>query len=244
MGWNYTEILTATWDFVHTKVGKSQAYPRHQILKLIGCFYAGSSYDEQLPRMGKDAVGILGKLSQLTASILGGASTPSKVGKCWHLDIDPTYIPSNKAGIVTCGIQRRCLYTELEDSRRMRLCLNELPANQSDFTSHIEPDWDYDARKLLVTYRHNGRIVYRLSPFVIDKGVFGSRVPPVDDVDRLDEVERAIPVNLENFCGGRVLCDREHDLDALGGPSREHIPRLVILTGSAPKARAYIVGMY
>lgn len=34
-GWNYTEILTATWDFVHTKVDKSQAYPRHQITKLI-----------------------------------------------------------------------------------------------------------------------------------------------------------------------------------------------------------------
>jgi len=79
---------------------------------------------------------------------------------------------------------------------------------------------------------------------VIDKGAFGSWVPPVDDVDRLDEVKRAIPVNLENFCGGRILCDREHDLDALGGPFREHIPRLVILTGSAPKARASIVGMY
>ncbi|MCJ1251911.1 hypothetical protein MMC30_009149 [Trapelia coarctata] len=208
-GWNDLQILNATREFVHSSVDKSKPYPRHQVLKLAGYFYAGASYDEQLPRVGKVAVGILGKLTLLTASVLGGADTPSKAEKFWLLDVDPTCIPSNTAGIVNSGVQKRCLSKALGDFQVTRLCLNEQPANQSDFTSHIEPDWDYDVHTLLVAYRHHGRIVHRLSPLATDLLVLRSWVPPVDDVDRLDVLEQAFPVRLEYFYGGTVIYDIE-----------------------------------
>jgi len=241
-GWNDGQILEATRKFVLAREDGSRRYPRFQVMKLVGYFYAGAAYEEQLLRVREGTVGILGKLTLVTASVLGGADTPRKVEKFWLLDVDSTCIPSNTLGVVSCGIQRCCPSKELRNGRVTRLCLDDQPTNQSDFTSHIEPDWDCDVQKLLVAYRHHGRIVQRISPLVTDRLVLRCWILPVDDVDPPDKLEHAIPINLENFHGGSRIFIWTSTRSESDDPGCN--PRLVVLTGSAPNARACIVGMY
>lgn len=95
-----------------------------------------------------------------------------------------------------------------------------------------------------MAYRHQGRIVQRLSPLVTDRLVLNCWIPPVDDVDQPGKIERAIPINLENFCGGSKVCTGATTSSEPDDPGSDHTPRLVVLAGSAPNARACIVGMY
>lgn len=168
-------------------------------MKLLGYFYAEAPCDEQLLRVRAGTVGIPGKLTLFTASVLGGADTPRKVERFWLLDFRPTCVPSKHPRDRYLWHTEMLSKQELENCQVAWLCWDGHPTIQSNFTSHIEPDWDCDIRKLLVAYRLRGRIVQRLSPLVTDRLVLNCWVPPVDDVDQPDNLERTIPINLENF---------------------------------------------
>jgi len=253
-GWNDTQILKVAKRFtLSADPDHGGRYPRHQVLKLLGYFYAGADYTEQLLPLREGTVGVLGKLNLLTGSVMGGADTPDRVEKFWLLDIDPTCIPSNSHGIVSCGRQKNCLRKTPESCQPTSINLAEKNTPDADFTSHIEPDWEYDVQQVLVAYRHHGRIVHRLSPVDNDILVLNSWISPIESSqgeESTDTLQLALSVGLKEFYGGNVI--RIGDLTSTQVHARLQSIQpnsvldspLVILTGSAPKARACIVGMY
>ena len=253
-GWNDTQILKVARRFTlsvdHDHEGR---YPRHQVLKLLGYFYAGADYTDQLVLLREGTVGVLGKLDVLTGSVMGGADTPDRVEKFWLLDIDPTCIPSDSRGIVNCGRQKNCLRKTPESCQPTSINLAEKNTPDEDFTSHIEPDWEHDVQKVLVAYRHHGRIVHRLSPVDNDILVINSWISPIESSqgeESTDTLQLAFRAGLKEFYGGNIIRNGDltstqvrASLQSIQPTSDLHTP-LVILTGSAPKARACIVGMY
>ncbi|KAH0537557.1 hypothetical protein FGG08_005656 [Glutinoglossum americanum] len=242
-GWNDIQVFKAIkW----MKLGEDKdnnRYPRYQVMKLAGYLFAGVDYKEQLKPMKERSVGILGKLMLVTAGLMGGADTPEKVGKFYLLDVDPSCIPSDLRGIVLCGLQRSCSTVEPASQAKP---LQIVSATTPDFTSTVEPDWDYDVQKVLVAYRNHGRIVHRISPVDGDIAVLRSWVEPVHVQECVPFVlESAIPVALEEFYGDQVVAERKLTSAEIPEALRTaKFPPLVTLTRSLPKARVCILAMY
>lgn len=79
-------------------------------------------------------------------------------------------MPRNQKGLIIAGKQPKSailtnLDYELPSSTDLR------STQDPGYTSHIEPDWDYDVNHTLVVYRHKGRIVHKISPAEIEAAV-------------------------------------------------------------------------
>lgn len=248
-GWGDIQVIKAVRRFtLGEDVEHPGRYPRYEIMRLLGYFFTGAEYDDQLLPLRERSIGVLGKLALVTASLLGGADTPERVEKFVLLDVDPTCIPSNSRGIVLCGLRKLC--TKITPrSQAKPLDLTTTDNDTVDFTSHIEPDWDYDVQRVLVAYRDHGRIVHRISPVDGDIAVLVSWVKPVEN-HILEDPKRAIHVGLDEFHGGRMVWqgDLTHVQIARGLDHPDSVESqpltLVVKTSGLAKARTCLVAMY
>lgn len=140
---------------------------RFEVLKLVSYLFGGA--DLPVAQSVKvDALGVHGKLSVLHTSLLGSWDT----GKFALLDIDSTCIPSSTSGIVLPGRPRALTRQDSSNVRTNKvadLLWSEIePGKGPDFTTHIEPDWDYDSQTCLLTYRYRGRVIHRMDPRQLD----------------------------------------------------------------------------
>ena len=241
-GWSDIQVMKVVLGLRQGLNTETNEYPRHEVMKILGYFFAGADYFEQLRPMRARSVGIFGKLGLVTASLMGGADTPTKLGRFCLLDVDPTCIPSNSRGLILGGLRKSCdKVPPVASVTKLSLATATTPG--PDFTSHIEPNWGYDTQRVLVAYRYNGRIVHHISPVDGDLAVLISWVKTVESEEPLKLIP-AIPVRLEELYGGRVVCDT--DTSTYGSPNEfpEPLPEIVVLTHALPKARACVVGMY
>jgi hypothetical protein len=233
-GYNDIQVLRVLRQFkLSADTDYEGRYSRHAVLRLLAYMFAGAHFRDQLRAIPERAIGVLGKLVIVTGSLMGQADCPEKVEKFWLLDIDQTCIPSNSRGIVISGNQVRCPQVPPRDEPSP-IDLSTIAQLVPDFTLHIEPDWDYDVQRVLVGYRHEGRIVHRVSPIDSDIAVIKSWVEVSDSAIKV--LERAIPVSLDEFHGGFVV------KKPVDNPQQE-IP-LVSMTYSLAKARTCITAMY
>jgi len=153
-------------------------YWRYSIMKVIAYLFAGADVS-QISMLNHRTTGVLGKLSLITASMIGDVDTPEKAARFYLLDIDASCIPSTTRGIVASGQQapvlRHIAPGVYSDTKEVNL-----RGSNTDFTSHIEPDYEYDTQTSLIAFRDKGRLVHRLSPTQCDVSIV-----TLDDSDSL-----------------------------------------------------------
>ena len=146
---------------------------RHGVMKLLALFFCGAE-ENQLPLVVHGVVGVLGKLSLLTTSLLGDVDSWEKASKFFLVDVDPSCIPCNSLGIVTSSQRRASLRSMVRDSHspntvaECRLGDVDLQGSGIDFTSHIEPDWEHDIQSCRIAFRYKGRLMNHINPLECD----------------------------------------------------------------------------
>ena len=237
---------------------------RHDMMNLMAYLFAGAGID-QLSSVRQGALGIIGKLSLVESTLLGATADPEDFGKLFLLDVDPASIPCSAAGVIYPGnsipVRFKAPKSDLlEDISN--LCLEEVEAEATeDFTTHIEPDWDYDTQTCLVAYRHRGRIVHRLDPWLISVSLWnkyyelnmrdkdGKRIAAVMEFDQ--RFRKRLPstrvhrISLEDFHGGFAPFPEERLAQAPEDASADiPIEPVFIDTNGRPNARTCITAMY
>ncbi|MCJ1226465.1 hypothetical protein MMC12_003117 [Toensbergia leucococca] len=269
-GWYDTgflkEIISLNAHRISGSGMKGRRIWRQYLLRMVAYMFAGTER-QQLATIDHKTIGYLGKLSVLNASLLGAAATPEMVGKFCVLDIDVSCIPCNASGIVRSGTQSPCTTLKPSSSPPSPLAdvVDEMPkmcGDVVDLTSHIEPDWNHDMQACLVTYRHGGRLVHRVSPTIAEVAVLQSSVAAwqerqlqffaiasekddlegnqdktikIDQVNDVFEHETSMVhvVGLDQFYGGFVLQSEE----AQSWP-------IVVPTTGLYKAKTCLTAMY
>ncbi|KAH0565506.1 hypothetical protein GP486_001100 [Trichoglossum hirsutum] len=221
---------------------------RGSILKLLALFFAGAEKD-QITWVSDSIIGVHAKLSLLSASTLGNADTPDKVSKFFLLDVDATAIPSNARGLVTGGANRSELHTCIVPDQRE--CLESIenvrPGGlEVDFTTHVEPDWEYDIQSCTVVFRYRGRVIRRLSPLAIDLALLPETEQPPHITSTTTSPEHqpnktSPPVvlgDISSFSSGYLGHPTNTDSD------ESTLPTIVLATKGCSKARTCLRTIY
>ena len=253
-GWNDLGLFKMVRSLTRVKIsqesqGKEPIYWKHDILKMVAYLFAGSEL-EQIRQIDHRTIGVLGKLCVLHASLLGGAHLPEKNSELHVLDIDASCIPSTALGIVRPGKQPECIKSTsvaplLEVNEDTLRTIARQSKKVLDFTSHIEPDWDFDTQTCLVTYRYGGRLIHRIDPKLSEMAILNwslsiwqdSTTNQSHEENGNPELPRAHSAGLEDFFGGRVI-------SSSGPPNGSRKPPILIDTTRLPKAKTCIASMY
>lgn len=275
--WYDMELFRLLKTFIGTRLhrkiksGKDKVhfFPRHEILKLLAFLFAGADL-EQLENIKMGSLGVVGKLTLVNSSLLGEVTEPAHIGRFHLLDTDPTAIPSNTGGIISSGRTRQRDFVFPESIERQEFIDINKSGSSTDFTSHIEPDWERDNQTCLLTYRHNGRIVHRVNPRQVDVVMWREFMKldptsiwaPVGGVQPKtsipDELRKGkfTAVSLSEFHGGKRIWPKLHDnsfpslSDTTSSPSLRGLvldddPQvLLIATENLPKAFTCIKTLY
>lgn len=261
-GWSDVECL----DFIqqcqrrrmHKRVNGAKVYLmyRYEVLKLVSYLFGGAELS-QTRAAQHGALGILGKLPVVYSSLVRGKL--ENFGKFSLIDVDATCIPSSISGVVLPGRSKGLSkhFPETPDCQAVRsLRVDSLPdMTNDDFTTHIEPDWDYDTQTCLLVYRYKGRMIHRLNPRQIDI-VLGFRElvaapvataitrprPPTPDPNAGDDPPYHVSPNfcmvpLTSYFGGTVIHPEERMAnvgdDSMAPPGYVFEPLLINVKGSS-----------
>jgi hypothetical protein len=142
---------------------------REGLFKLLALLVVGAEKD-QLREIDRDTIGVHGRISAVSSSLLGAVNSHACAMQFCLLDTDSTAIPSNVRGIVKSGRQPRTLlaFHDAKDDTLQNLEDVDPAGLGEDFTSHIEPDWDNDVQLCQVVFRFKGRVIERLAPNTIE----------------------------------------------------------------------------
>ena len=255
--WRDVGFLRIIRDFCkkhsYSSSGECRTWLRYEVMRIMAYFFCGASHDQlRSPKFAPGIVGVIGKLSLVTASLIGQGEDPEKVGQFWLLDLDPTCIPSDFQGMVLCG--KPSIYETIDPLCEAPSNLQSIdPSNENlDFTSHIEPDWNNDAQQCVIAFRHKGRIIHRTTPLFCDNGVlrWWTRLMPMA-LERgppdLKTTLSVIHVKLEEFYGDKIVYPRHlllHNDEVNLASMATRGPPIAISAWKLPKARACMLGLY
>ena len=274
-GWNDLQFFDAIRSFTKNRLnyaGPGNLHWKHEILKLVAYLFAGSDVD-QLSLIKHGVVGVLAKLSVLSAGLVGDADTPEKITRLILLDADSSCIPSSQHGLVVSGIQADCkTESSLNDNAAG---MWDAPHEGPDYTSHIEPAWGYDTSHCLIAFRYKGRLVHRISPSEAEAAIlewypkvsYSSESSKQFDLALLGKInldlyqagssnslskftaEQFLPAMYRathpEFCGGKIFQGVRAIVPIQGQPFRwERDCITVVATKGLPKARTCILAMY
>lgn len=175
--WDDIALLSYFEEIVHTNVKDdpngspaARIVKREGLLKRLALLMAVSD-PAQLSSFDANTIGVHGKISVVASSLSGAINSRAQVARFCLLDTDSTAIPSNTKGIVKSGgpVSGILAYNHVEIATLR--ALNEVdPAGLgSDFTSHIEPDWENDIQLCQIVFRYKGRFINRLQPVMVER---------------------------------------------------------------------------
>ena len=187
---------------------------RPSLLGFVAYMFAGAQA-EMIEGMTASAVGVVAKLSLLTRATLGTVTGFEEAVQFSLLDIDTAGIPCNAKGIVVEGsrLPLEAISVDRNDKKLDQFSDSDLEDGDTDFTSHIVPDWDHDIQACLVAFRHEGRFVHSLPPSLIEKALervwlrslqirsSGEALP--DDVDgmQVKNIDRVTSISISRHEG-------------------------------------------
>ncbi|KAL9116807.1 MAG: hypothetical protein Q9187_006662 [Circinaria calcarea] len=221
------------------KTSYQKEFRKEGIFRLLAIFFAGAD-EKQVDLIIEGVTGVVGKLSVITASLLGNVDTWQKAGKYFLLDIDPSCIPCSTRGIVASS---RHLYgispiVQPEYSRLARIDTIDTLKLESDFTSHIEPDWEFDIQTCKLVFRYLGRFVRRVNPTDLETAVVRDsdyHMLPVDHETVPYMLEEVLVADINNF---------SNVIQGSNTVSNGTAPPVLVPTHGSPKARAALRAMY
>ncbi|KAI9690545.1 MAG: hypothetical protein M1822_009508 [Bathelium mastoideum] len=153
-------------------------FSREAIFYLTAFLFAGCESSSPVFEVGGKTIGLTSKLSLVSSILLGKSSNVEDAPKYCLLDCDMSAFPSTASGRIrdSSGSSGGLFVNRLQKDGRSgnfesilaHLNLDEFEENKGDsddgdldFTCHIEPDWDNDSTRVVLAFRHNGRIVSR-----------------------------------------------------------------------------------
>jgi len=165
-GWYDNHMFYKVSDILReSRIEKTRHFHKHGVMRLLALFFAGVK-EAQINLIVHGVVGVIGKLSLLTASLLGDADSCEKTGKFFLVDVDPTCIPSTARGIVVSTSQ----WYELKFVNNSKSTMNtqkikevNLCGSGINLTFHIELNWDHNVQTCIVAFRYQGRLMRRIS---------------------------------------------------------------------------------
>ncbi|KAI1326120.1 hypothetical protein F5Y16DRAFT_238026 [Xylariaceae sp. FL0255] len=151
-------------------------------------------------------VGVLGKLSLLSNSLLGKCSAPQEIGGFTLLDVDVGGIPRDHDGIVRSGSATDFLsYKNLAPVECERAASSDVheQSPEDDVSFNIEPDWEGNPDRALVCARYKGRRITTISTDQTDLDFCFRYVPPRSSSNRSSggrsTLAHAVEVNLADI---------------------------------------------
>ncbi|KAJ4286968.1 hypothetical protein N0V90_012848 [Kalmusia sp. IMI 367209] len=245
-GWLRT-ILSDHSSATATQSG-GKVFEQQGILKLLGLLFVGAEED-QIRAVNPSTIGIHGRISVVTNTLLGSINVEHPAMRFCLLDTDPTAIPSNRLGIIGGGVQ-------VSDTRKPLMlsddCLQAIDdivheGVGEDFTSHIESDWDHNARQCHVVFRYKERLVGRMAPSTLELAtkITIKERPRISSQEHAQSPARfyvAKPEHLISSSGYSVAnCPQPDFGSADFNPNQ---PPICILTRNRPKARMFLSAHY
>ncbi|RSL52235.1 hypothetical protein CEP54_011038 [Fusarium duplospermum] len=158
--------------------GKSRLVPLLSMLFVGG---HGTGYDperaEEKFRL-VDCLGIVGKRTLISNSLLGRCSSPQEIGCFTLLDVDVGGVPRDFNGLIKPGV----LPPELPLVDCLDIGDEDFDIAESsptdDVTFHIEADWEANPDTVLLCVRYRGRRIATVSPIPTDYLFCDAYVPP------------------------------------------------------------------
>lgn len=242
--WTYHDLAFFRWIAklrTHFRpLTNYETISRAEVLAAVAYFFAGVD-GNMLSSVSSQCVGLVGKLGVLTNTSLGRATQSKDLGLFCLLDVDLSCIPSSSSGMVTEG---KAGVLSLVDSHSLNRRTSNLEdacvaVPDGDFSTHLEPDWDYDMQSILVVFRHKGRIVYKVPPSTVESAFYSSR-QQMSYFEELSDEEASPDRGKKEKWNFAELTDHHGGHLYRAGADMS----LIIPTFGCPHARACILSMY
>ncbi|KAI1176952.1 hypothetical protein F4777DRAFT_544049 [Nemania sp. FL0916] len=177
---------------------------KRNILSVLARLFLGKSVESDLANSSVSCLGIVGKRTLLSNSLLGKCSSPKAVASFTLLDVDVGGIPRDHSGLIRAGLQSipfKFKDLKLDQSERLaHIGVNE-KSPEEDVTLNIEPDWEGNPDTSLLCARYKGRRVATFSPAVADMSFCDSYISPRpqphgSSIGRRSTLARAVEVDI------------------------------------------------
>ena len=205
-GFRSTELLTRMRDYCLTArqmaqgQSKTVSLKRQTVIEILSTLFLNQRVHLESRSRFNHCIGIVGKRTLLTASLLRPTDCPNAVGQFVLLDVDTGGIPRDSEGIVRPG------ESELDT---LHPIMNGTPSVQPsrthpDITRHIEADWAGNRDRLILTFRYQGRRLFSLNSAETDLRVCHSYVAPTDTTAPAKSLPNVIGAGLEDLLDGKL----------------------------------------
>ena len=232
--WLHDSLFFMALDFSDSWRSQRGKMSIDQVMGFIAFLYAGVEMEtcRTLPR---GAIGISGKLGVLISTMLSSPVDCEELQKLYLLDLDASSIPCNARGMILPGQRRRVEAYSTFDTEAANSPSEVHEDEASDFSLHLEPDWDHDMQTCLIVYRHNGRLVNRQNPFDVLRALV-KLFEKHFQIDRT-RVDRA----MEHYASTARTIQLKHFFDC---KYMDHPKPIVIRTGQRLNALVSLLALY
>ena len=182
---------------------------RENLLVILATLLFSHPVDIPVFNQRSSCLGIVGKRALLVNSLVTKSDTVEDVGKFTLLDVDIGGVPCNADGLVRPG-EAPNLESDWFDFALTKPKRINPKGPISDFTKHLEPDWDVDPDTVLLVMRYRGRRVATINPSVADKLICEYYVGPVENAAPQQEVPVGVEYTVENFLSGKALFSNDN----------------------------------
>ncbi|KAI9727631.1 MAG: hypothetical protein M1828_005859 [Chrysothrix sp. TS-e1954] len=209
---------------------------RQDVLEILAMLLCSRRLDLE-NRMGFNyCIGVIGRRSLLTASLVRQTDSPETVGRFVLLDIDTGGIPCDSERIIRPGEARADLLS-IRDGTPKDFVSGEDFAVPEDITRHIEADWAGNRERVLLTMRYKGRRLFSLNIAQTDSFICQAYVPPLEQTDPVNGLPNAISTGLNDLLEGKFLLN---NVAAAG----QILPPALFRAYNRPNLRYAAVGLY
>ncbi|CVL07242.1 uncharacterized protein FMAN_15348 [Fusarium mangiferae] len=163
---------------------RARSFGQARLLPLLSMLFVGghaTGYDPEKAEerfRNVDCLGIIGKRTLITNSLLGKCSSPQQIGCFTLLDVDVGGIPRDFNGLIKPGVlPSEVPLVDCLDDGYEEFDLSE-SSPSDDVTFHIEADWEANPDTVLLCVRYRGRRLAAISPIPADYLFCNAHVPP------------------------------------------------------------------
>lgn len=180
-GFRHLALIQEMRDFSIT-LQRDKFVPREKLLVLLTRFLLGVG-DLKVNETGsweRKCVGFVGNRTLLCNSMLKPCRTPEDIASFTLLDVDSSGVPRDHLGLVRASIVGPEEGLQVLPAKDLVVKQDLTPSGpESDFTRHIEPDWNGNPEAALLVIRYQGRRIGVLNPAVTDMIYCSKFVKPI-----------------------------------------------------------------
>lgn len=211
---------------------KNATIPRKRFIEVLSRLFLNRPIELLTSYWRQWYIGVVGKRTLLTNSLVNGCYHPGEIGRFVLLDVDVGGIPRDSNGLICSGFQDVDGTPEEVDCEKHGTITSSLKESSppEDVTCHAEADWDGDPERLLLCARYKGRRLVTISPALADKAFCDTYIKPVEN-PTFKPLTAGVPCTISDFVGPdgsqKILAASSTDvpviIQAHGRPRLRHV---------------------